>query len=110
MAREAGVELRETLVPAKDPVGLETATAEAIRSLEGGVVGFREGDDRDVTEHAGEIGRLPLPRNDGVESVSALRPAREAARPRRAGSGRCEIAADHRRRMRPRRGASRVDP
>jgi uncharacterized protein YbjT (DUF2867 family) len=25
--------------------------------------------DRDVTEHAGEIGRLPLPRNDGVESV-----------------------------------------
>jgi hypothetical protein len=69
MAREAGVELRETLVPAKDPVGLETATAEAIRSLEGGVVGFREGDDRDVTEHAGEIGRLPLSRNDGVESV-----------------------------------------
>ncbi len=31
----------------------------------------REGDDRDVTEHAGEIGRLPLPRNDGVESVIA---------------------------------------
>ncbi len=35
MAREAGVELRETLVAAMDPRGLETATAEAIRSLEG---------------------------------------------------------------------------
>lgn len=31
----------------------------------------REGDDRDVAEHAAEIGRLPLPRNDGVESVIA---------------------------------------
>jgi uncharacterized protein YbjT (DUF2867 family) len=40
MAREAGVELRETLVPAMDPGSLETATREAIRSLEGEVVGF----------------------------------------------------------------------
>ena len=40
MARDAGVELRETLVPAMDPAGLETATMEAIRSLEGNVVGL----------------------------------------------------------------------
>jgi uncharacterized protein YbjT (DUF2867 family) len=40
MARDASVELRETLVPAMDPAGLETATAEASRSLEGEVVGF----------------------------------------------------------------------
>ena len=40
MARDAGVELRETLIPAMDPTGLETATAEAIRSLEGDVVGL----------------------------------------------------------------------
>jgi uncharacterized protein YbjT (DUF2867 family) len=40
MAREAGVELRETLVPAMDPTGLETATTETIRSLEGDVVGL----------------------------------------------------------------------
>jgi uncharacterized protein YbjT (DUF2867 family) len=40
MARDAGVELRETLVPAMDPAGLETATAEAIGSLESDVVGL----------------------------------------------------------------------
>jgi uncharacterized protein YbjT (DUF2867 family) len=40
MARDAAVELRETLVPAMDPAGLETATTEAIRSLEGDVVGL----------------------------------------------------------------------
>jgi uncharacterized protein YbjT (DUF2867 family) len=40
MAGDAGVELRETLVPAMDPAGLETATREAIRSLEGDVVGL----------------------------------------------------------------------
>jgi len=40
MARDAGVELRETLVPAMDPAGLEAATTQAIRSLEGDVVGF----------------------------------------------------------------------
>ena len=40
MARGAGVELRETLVPAMEPAGLEAATTEAIRSLEGGAVGF----------------------------------------------------------------------
>ncbi len=39
-AREAGVELRETLVPAMDPAALETATREAIRSLAGDVVGL----------------------------------------------------------------------
>jgi uncharacterized protein YbjT (DUF2867 family) len=38
MARDAGVELRETLVPAMDPAGLEAATAGAVRSLEGDVV------------------------------------------------------------------------
>jgi uncharacterized protein YbjT (DUF2867 family) len=40
MAREAGVELRETLVPSMDPGKLETATTEAIRSLEGDVAGL----------------------------------------------------------------------
>jgi uncharacterized protein YbjT (DUF2867 family) len=40
MARDAGVELRETLVSAMDPAGLEAATSEAGRSLEGDVVGF----------------------------------------------------------------------
>jgi uncharacterized protein YbjT (DUF2867 family) len=40
MARDAGVELRETIVPAMDPAGLETATVEAIRSLEGDIVGL----------------------------------------------------------------------
>ncbi len=40
MAREAGVELREILVPAMDPAGLETSTAGAIRSLEGDAVGL----------------------------------------------------------------------
>ena len=39
-ARDAGVELRETVVPAMDPAGLEAATREAIRSLEGDVVGL----------------------------------------------------------------------
>jgi uncharacterized protein YbjT (DUF2867 family) len=38
LARDAGVELRETLVPAMDPAGLEAATVEAVRSLEGDVV------------------------------------------------------------------------
>lgn len=38
MARAAGVELRETLVPEMDAAGLETATTEAIRSLDGNVV------------------------------------------------------------------------
>jgi uncharacterized protein YbjT (DUF2867 family) len=40
MVRDAGVELREVLVPAMDPLGVETATTEAIRSLEGDVIGF----------------------------------------------------------------------
>jgi uncharacterized protein YbjT (DUF2867 family) len=40
MARDAGVELREVLVPAMDPAGLETATKEAIPSLAGDVVGL----------------------------------------------------------------------
>ena len=40
MARAAGVELRETLVPAMDPAGLETATTDAVRSLDGDAVGF----------------------------------------------------------------------
>jgi uncharacterized protein YbjT (DUF2867 family) len=40
MAREAGIELRETLIPAMDPAGLEAATTNAIRSLEGDVVGL----------------------------------------------------------------------
>jgi uncharacterized protein YbjT (DUF2867 family) len=40
LARDAGVELRERLVPAMDPAGLEAATVEAIRSLEGDVVGL----------------------------------------------------------------------
>jgi uncharacterized protein YbjT (DUF2867 family) len=38
MARAAGVELREALVPAMDPASLETATVEAIRSLDRDVV------------------------------------------------------------------------
>ncbi|HSY42187.1 MAG TPA: hypothetical protein VLA79_21785, partial [Polyangia bacterium] len=40
MAGEAGVELRETLVAAMDPAGLEAATTEAIRSLAGDAVGL----------------------------------------------------------------------
>jgi uncharacterized protein YbjT (DUF2867 family) len=40
MARDAGVELREMLVPSMDPAGLEAATTEAIRSLDGDVVGL----------------------------------------------------------------------
>ena len=40
MAREAGVELREMLVPAMDAASLKAATMEAIRSLEGNVVGL----------------------------------------------------------------------
>ena len=40
LAREAGVELREVLVPSMEPAGLETATAEAIRPLAGEVVGL----------------------------------------------------------------------
>src|SRR5690606_22580127 len=39
-ARVAGVELREKLVPEMDPGALETATLEALRSLEGEVVGL----------------------------------------------------------------------
>ncbi len=39
-ARAAGVELREALVPAMTPAALEAATAEAIRSLRGDVVGL----------------------------------------------------------------------
>jgi uncharacterized protein YbjT (DUF2867 family) len=38
LARDAGVELQETLVPAMGPAGLEAATVDAIRSLEGDVV------------------------------------------------------------------------
>jgi uncharacterized protein YbjT (DUF2867 family) len=40
MARDAGVEVRETLVPAMEPAALEAATTEVIRSLEGDVVGL----------------------------------------------------------------------
>jgi uncharacterized protein YbjT (DUF2867 family) len=40
MARDAAVDLRETLVPGMDPAGLEAATTEAIRSLQGNVVGL----------------------------------------------------------------------
>src|SRR5580700_227589 len=40
MARNACAALRETLIPAMDPAGLETATTEASRSLEGDVVGL----------------------------------------------------------------------
>jgi uncharacterized protein YbjT (DUF2867 family) len=40
MAREAGVELRETLLPAMSPDSLEAATLGAIRALDGDVVGL----------------------------------------------------------------------
>src|SRR5580698_8768697 len=40
MARDAAVELGETLVPTMDPVGLEAAATEAVRSLAGDVVGL----------------------------------------------------------------------
>jgi len=40
MAREAGLDLREVSVPAMDPAGLAAATEEAIRSLDGEVLGF----------------------------------------------------------------------
>jgi uncharacterized protein YbjT (DUF2867 family) len=39
-AHDSGLELRETVVPAMDPAGLEIATIHAIRSLEGDVAGF----------------------------------------------------------------------
>lgn len=39
-AREAGVELREVLVPAMDPAGLEAATTDAVRLLKGDVLGL----------------------------------------------------------------------
>ena len=40
MARAAGVELREMLVPVMDPTELERATTKAVQSLEGEVVGM----------------------------------------------------------------------
>jgi uncharacterized protein YbjT (DUF2867 family) len=40
LARHAGVALRETLVPAMEPAGLEAATTEAVRSCEGDAVGL----------------------------------------------------------------------
>ncbi len=40
LARDAGVELREALVPTMDPAGLNAATTEAIRSLAGDVLGL----------------------------------------------------------------------
>jgi uncharacterized protein YbjT (DUF2867 family) len=40
MARAAGVELREVLVPAMDPASLEAATIETIRSLDRDAVGL----------------------------------------------------------------------
>src|SRR5262245_40153697 len=40
MARDAGFELREILVPAMDPASLEAATAEAVRALDGDVAGL----------------------------------------------------------------------
>jgi uncharacterized protein YbjT (DUF2867 family) len=40
MARNAGVELRETLVPSMNPADLEAATLNAIRSLDGEVAGL----------------------------------------------------------------------
>lgn len=40
LARAAGVELRETLVPAMDAAGLETATTQSIHAVDGDVVGL----------------------------------------------------------------------
>ena len=40
LARDAGVTLRETLVPAMDPASLEAATTAAVRSLQKAAVGF----------------------------------------------------------------------
>jgi len=40
MAREAGVDFREVVVPAMDPASLRTATTEALRAVEGEVVGL----------------------------------------------------------------------
>jgi uncharacterized protein YbjT (DUF2867 family) len=40
MARGAGVELREVLVPVMDPAALEAATTGALRSLDGDAAGF----------------------------------------------------------------------
>ncbi len=40
LTRDAGVELRETLVPAMDPAGLDAATAQVVGSLAGEVVGL----------------------------------------------------------------------
>ena len=46
------------------------------RALADALPADREGDDRDVAERIGEIGRLPLRRDDGVESVIASTSAR----------------------------------
>jgi uncharacterized protein YbjT (DUF2867 family) len=40
MARSAGIDLRETLLPAMDADGLRTGTTEAVRSMKGDVVGL----------------------------------------------------------------------
>ena len=40
MAREAGLDLREVSLPAMEPTGLAAATEDAVRSLEGDVLGF----------------------------------------------------------------------
>jgi uncharacterized protein YbjT (DUF2867 family) len=40
LARAAGVELRESLVPTMDAASVESATADAVRSLAGEIVGF----------------------------------------------------------------------
>jgi len=40
MAREAGIELRETVVPSMEPAALERATAAAVAALDGDVVGL----------------------------------------------------------------------
>jgi uncharacterized protein YbjT (DUF2867 family) len=40
LARAAGVELREHLVPAMDPASVEAATVDIVRSLQGDVVGL----------------------------------------------------------------------
>ena len=40
MARDAGIELREISIPTMDPAGLSAAVEEAVRPLEGEVVGF----------------------------------------------------------------------
>ena len=61
MARDAGVALRELLVPVMEPAALETATIEAVRSFDGEGCGFS------VLGVGGGTGKLTLDEHRAVD-------------------------------------------